>query len=121
MNVTHPTGHETETTKTRTNTESTLPTELDSDKTKRLITRRDESEVRTAEKVRGQSSELRLREDTIRVKLHQARQLLSRKASVKINDGTDTNELDRRTLLETEWHGQYDEGRAGKSALTETA
>ena len=121
MNVTHPTGHETETTKTRTDTKSTLSAELDSDKTERLITRRDKSEVRTAEQVRRQSSELGLREDTIRVELHQARQFLRSEASVKIDDGTDTDELDRRALLETEFVGQYDEGRAWKLALTETA
>ena len=99
---TYPTGHETETTETRTDTEGTLTTELDGDETERLITRRDEGEVGTAEQVRRQSSELRLRVNPVGVELHQPRKLFRGEATVKIDDGTDTYELNRRLLLESD-------------------
>ena len=98
--ITYPTRHETETTKTGTNTKSTLPTELDSDETERLITRGDKREIGTTEQVRRESSELGLGVDTIRVQFHETRQFLSGESTVQINDGTDGDELDRRTLLE---------------------
>ena len=97
---TYPTRHQTETTETRTNTKSTLPTELDSDETEGLITRGDESEIGTTEQVRRESSELRLGVDTIRVQFHKTRQFLSGESTVQINDGTDSDELDRWSLVE---------------------
>ena len=96
----YPTGHETETTETRTDTEGTLTTELDGDETERFITRRDKSEVGTTEQVRRKSRELGLRVDAIGVELHETVQLLSGETTVKINDGTDGDELDRWTLVE---------------------
>ena len=97
---TYPTGHETETTETRTDTEGTFTTELDGDETERFITRRDKSEVGTTEQVRRKSRELGLRVDAIGVELHETVQLLSGETTVKINDGTDGNELNRGLLLE---------------------
>ena len=99
--TTYPTRHETETTKTGTNTKSTLPTELDGDETERFITRRDKSEVGTTEQVRRKSRELGLRVDAIGVELHETVQLLSGETTVKINDGTDGDELDTGPLLES--------------------
>lgn len=97
---THPTRHQTETTKTTTNTEGTLTTELNRDQTERLITRGNQSEISTAEQVRRQGSELRLGVHPVGVHLHKTCELLSSEATVEINDGTDGDELDRRTLIE---------------------
>lgn len=97
--MTHPTRHQSETSEAGTDTESTLSTELDSDETERFITRWDQSEVSTAEKVRREGSELRLRIDTIGVNLHQTGELLRSETTVKINDGADTDELDGWTLI----------------------
>ena len=58
--ITYPTRHETETTETRTDTKGTLTTELDGDKTKRFITRWDQSGVGAAKRVWGKGSELGL-------------------------------------------------------------
>lgn len=97
---THPTRHQTETTKTTTNTEGTLTTELNRDQTERLITRGNQSEISTAEQVRRQGSELRLGVYPVGVHLHKTCELLSSEATVKINDGADGDELDGRTLIE---------------------
>lgn len=97
---TYPTRHKTKTTETRTDTEGTLTTELDSDQTERLVTRRDQSEIGTAEQVRRKRSELGLRVHTVRVQLHQASKLLRSEPTVEINDGTDGNELNGGLLLE---------------------
>ena len=97
---THPTRHQTETTETGTDTESTLPTELDSDETERLITRGDKREIGTTEQVRRESSELGLGVDTIRVQFHETRQFLSSESTVQINNGSDTDELDRGAFLQ---------------------
>ena len=98
---TYPTGHQTKTTETRTNTESTLTTELDSDETERLITRRDKRKVSTTEQVRREGRELRLGEHAVGVHLHETGELLGGETTVEIDDGTDSDELDRRTLLES--------------------
>ena len=97
---TYPTGHETKTTETRADTESTLTTELDGDETERLVTRRDEREVRTAEQVRRERSELGLRVHAVGVHLHEARELLSGETTVEIDDGADGDELDGGALVE---------------------
>ena len=99
---TYPTGHQTETTKTRTDTKGTLTTELDGDETERLVTRGDESEVGTTEQVGRQRSELRFRVDTIWVHFHETTELLSRETTVEIDDGTDGDELDGGTLVKPE-------------------
>ena len=64
---THPTRHETKTTKSRTSTKNTLMTELDSDKTERFITRRDQGEIGSTKQIRRESSELGLGINTIGV------------------------------------------------------
>ena len=97
--VTYPTRHETETTETRADTKSTLTTELDGDETERLVTRRDERKVRTAEQVRRERSKLGLRVHAVGVHLHETGELLGGETTVEIDDGTDGDELDRRTLL----------------------
>ena len=117
----HPTGHETETTKTRTNTKSTLTTELYSDETERLITRRDQREIGTAEQVRRQRRELGLRVDAIGVELHETVQLLSGETTVKINDGTDGDELDTGPLLESITYFKYRVEDVRMNKLTEMA
>ena len=96
---THSTRHKTETTETRSDTERTLTTELDSDETERLITGRDEREVGTTEQVRRERCELGLGEDAIRVELHETVKLLGGETTIKINDGTDSDELNGWTLL----------------------
>lgn len=88
---TYPTRHKTKTAETRTDTKSTLATELHCDETERLIARRNECEVGTAEQVRRERSEFRLREDTIGIHLHETSKLLRCEASVKIDDGPDTD------------------------------
>lgn len=50
--ATHPTRHQTETSKSRTDTKCTLTTELDSHQTERLITRGNQREVGATEQVR---------------------------------------------------------------------
>lgn len=99
--MTYPTRHQTETTETRTDTKGTLTTELDSDETERLITRRDESEVGTTEQVRRQGGELGLGVDTIGVHLHETAELLGSEPTVQVDDGTDSDELDGRTLVKS--------------------
>ena len=98
---TYPTGHETETTETRTDTEGTLTTELDGDETERLIARRDKRKVSTAEQVRREGRELRFGEHAVGIHLHETGELLGGETTVEIDDGTDGDELDRRTLLES--------------------
>ena len=97
---THPTRHETKTTKPRPNTESALTTEFDRDETKRFITRRNQGKVGSTEQIWGESSELGLRVDAIRIKLHETIQLLRGELPVKIDHGSNSNQLDRRVLLE---------------------
>ena len=96
----HPARHETKTTKLRSNTESTLTTELDSNKTKRFIARGNQDKVGTTEQIWGKSSELGLGVDAIRVKFHETLQLLRGELPVKIDTGPNSNQLDRRVLLE---------------------
>jgi hypothetical protein len=96
----YPTRHETKTTESRTDTKSTLTTELNSHETERFIMRRDQREVGSTEQVRRKSSELGLGEDAIREKFHEASQLRRGELSVEIDDGSDSNELDRWVLLE---------------------
>ena len=90
----YPTRHETKTTKSRSNTESALTTELDSDETKRLITRGNQGEICSTEQIWRESGELGLREDAIGVKLHEAGQLLRGELSIKVDDGSNGNKLD---------------------------
>ena len=97
---THPTRHETKTTEPRANTESTLTTELDRDKTKRFITRGNQGKVGSTEQIWGKGSELGFGVDAIRVELHETFQLLCGELPVKIDDGSNSNQLDRRVLLE---------------------
>ena len=104
-----PAGHETETTETRTDTEGTLTTELDSNETERLVTRRDQGKVGTGEQIRRQGSELGLGVDAVGVHLHETGELLGGETTVEINDGTDTDELDLGLLLEQGRHDVGDE------------
>ena len=97
---TYPTRHETKTTKSTTDTQGTLATELDGDKTEWLITGRNQCEVGATEKIRGKGGEFRLGVHTIWIEFHQACQFLRREAAVKINDGADTDELNLRALFE---------------------
>lgn len=98
--LTHPTRHQAKTTKTRTNPKSSLSAELHSDETERFITGRDESEISSAEQIRRQCGELWLGVDTVGIKLHETRELLSSEPSIQIDDRPDTNKLDGRTFLE---------------------
>ena len=84
---THPTRHETKTSESGSNTKGTLTTELDGNETERFITRRDQSKIGTTEQIRGESSELGLGKDAIRVKFHETIQLLRSKLPVEIDDG----------------------------------
>ena len=78
----------------------TFTTEFDGNETEQFITRLDKREVGTTEQVRRKSSELGLGVDTIRVELHETVKLLGGEPTVKINDGTDSDELNRRLLVE---------------------
>ena len=92
--------HETKTTKSRTNTESTLTTKLNRDEAERFITRGNQDKIGTAEQIWGEGSELGLGVDTIRVKFHEAIQLLRGELPVEIDDGANGNQLDSWVLLE---------------------
>ena len=92
--------HETKTTKSRTNTESTLTTERNRDEAERFITRGNQDKIGTAEQIWGEGSELGLGVDTIRVKFHEAIQLLRGELPVEIDDGSNGNQLDSWVLLE---------------------
>jgi len=98
--ITYPTRHETETTESGTDTKGTLTTEFNSDKTERLITGGDQCEVSPAEQVWRKGGKLGLGEDAVGVHLHQSCQFLSSETSIEVNDRADTDELDRRFLLQ---------------------
>ena len=61
-----------------------------------------QGKIGTAEQIWGESSELGLGVDAIRVKLHEAIQFLRGELPVEINDGSNGNQLDSRVLLEPE-------------------
>jgi hypothetical protein len=98
---TYPTRHQTETSETRTNTKGTFTTELDSYQTERLVTRRDQSKVGTAEQIWRQGCELGLGVDTIGIEFHETVELLGSESTIKINNRTDGDELDRGPLVKS--------------------
>jgi len=95
-----PSRHETETSQTSSDSESSLPSELDSDQSERLVSRRDQGEVGSREEVRRERRELGLREDLLWVHFHEPGELLCGESTVEIDDGSDGDELDHLVLLE---------------------
>jgi hypothetical protein len=90
-------------------------TELDRDETEQFITEGGQSKASPAEQVWRESNELGLGVDAIQVELHEANQLRG-KFSVKIDDRSNNDDLNRRVLLEPKkrsvrmhWSGEYGE------------
>ena len=113
---THPSRHETQSSKASSNTKCSLATELDGDQTEWLVARRDERKVGSAEDVRGEGSELRLREHAVGVHLHKAGKFVGGEDSVKIDDGADGDELHLRLLLESVYLKQHQSKSSAEDA-----
>jgi len=101
-----PSRHETKTSKTSSDSERSLPSELDGDQSERLVSRRDQRKVGSREEVRRERGELGLREDLLRVHFHESGELLCGESSVEIDDGSDGDELDQLVLLEAVSKGE---------------
>jgi len=97
-----PAGHETETTKARSNTERAFTTEFDGDEAERFVARGNEGKVGSAEQVRREGCELRLGENAVRVHFHETRELLRCEAAVEIDNRANSDELNGRALLKAD-------------------
>jgi hypothetical protein len=103
------TWHLSQPTDSRTDTKSTFPAELNSDKTEWLVSRRNKCEFRSSKDKWWKCSELRFRVNASRIFLHHNIKLQCRELTVQIDDGSDTNELNIFVLLENSGKAISDE------------
>ena len=98
---TYPSRHQAQTSQPASDTEGTLSSELDSDETERLISRRNQSKVGTTKQVRRQCSEFGFGVHPFRMELHETGELFRGESTVKINNRANADELNGGLLVQT--------------------